>query len=57
MDIATAKKIAYNLTMEHIKQTEFVKKCGEDPETVVKEYFDLYNKYLEILKKKPIINH
>lgn len=57
MDIATAKKIAYNLTMEHIKQTEFVKKCGEYPETVVKEYFDLYNKYLEILKKKPIINH
>ena len=54
MNIELAKKIAYTLTEEHIRQTEFIKNYNEDPETIVSKYIDLYNEYLEILKKKSL---
>jgi hypothetical protein len=54
MNIELAKKIAYTLTDEHIRQTEFIKNYNEEPETIVNKYIDLYNEYFEILKKKSL---
>lgn len=55
MDLEVKKKVAYDLTMEYIRQSKTLHDCYQDIPEKVEEIDKIYNSFYDSLKDKNII--